>query len=437
MVYVLSKEGRPLMPTERHGKVRHMLKDGRAKVVKAKPFTIQLTYETTYYTQDITLGIDAGYQDVGYSAVTQEKELIAGECHLLEGMKQRIEDRSTNRRQRRNRLRYRRNKGLDNNKPEGWLAPSIQHKLDSHLKLIEWVKSFLPITKVIIEVANFDIQAIKNPGILGAEYQEGEQKGFWNLREYILHRDNHECQNPDCKNKSQNPVMQIHHIGFWKNDGTDRPGNLITLCDKCHRSENHKENGFLYGWQPKVKQYRAATFMSTVRWRMVNALGCEHTYGYITKSKRIELILEKSHANDAFCIAGGTTQVRCKPLKIVQVRRHNRCLRKFYDAKYIDIRTGEKVSGQDLNCGRCVRNRELNGPNLRIYRGKKLSKGRMQLRKKRYPFQPGDIVVCNGKKCTVKGTQNYGVYVRLVELPKPVKVDTLKHLYYGKGLRIV
>ena len=437
MVHVLFKEGRPLMPTQRHGKVRHMLKDGRAKVVKAKPFTIQLTYNTTSYTQEVTLGIDAGYQTVGFSAITGKEELISGEVHLLEGMSNRISDRAMYRNQRRQRLRYRRNKGLDNNKPKGWLAPSIQHKLDSHLKLVTLVNSLLPVTLVIIEVANFDIQAIKNPGISGKEYQQVEQSGYWNLREYILHRDGHRCQNPECSNKAKTPVLQVHHIGFWKYDYTDRPGNLITLCDKCHRPENHKQGNLLWGWQPKVKPFKAETFMSTVRWKLVNTLECEHTYGYITKTQRIELKIEKSHTNDAFVVSGGTTQIRYNPLEIVQVRRHNRSLQKFYDARYIDVRTGEKASGQELNCGRRTRNRNLNGPNLRVYRGKKVSNGRVQIRKKRYPYQPGDTVIFDGKQYTVKGTQNHGAYVRLVELSKPVRADAIRHQYYGKGLRVV
>lgn len=437
MVYVLSKEGRPLMPTDRHGKVRHMLKNGKAKVVKAKPFTVQLTYETTSYTQEVTLGVDAGYQHIGFSAVTGGEELISGELHLLEGMSNRISNRAMYRNQRRQRLRYRRNKGLDNNKPKGWLAPSIQHKLDGHLKLVTRVKSLLPVTRVIIEVANFDIQAIKNPGISGSEYQQGEQKGFWNLREYILHRDNHQCQNPDCKNKAKTLVLQVHHIGFWKGDYTDRPDNLITLCDKCHRKENHKNGKLLWGWRPKVKPFRAETFMNTVRWKLVNTLACEHTYGYITKTRRIELKLKKSHTNDAFVIAGGRTQTRYNPLEIVQVRRHNRSLQKFYDAKYIDVRIGEKASGQELNCGRRTRNRNLNGPNLRVFRGEKVSKGRVQVRKKRYLYQPGDTVIFDGKQYTVKGTQNEGAYVKLAKLSKPVRVDAIRHQYYGKGLRVV
>ncbi|SHF15197.1 RRXRR protein [Desulforamulus putei DSM 12395] len=87
------------MPTERYGKARRMLRDGRAKVVKAKPFTIQLTYETTKYTQPITLGIDAGYQSIGFSAITEKKELLAGECQLLQGQVERNRERLMYRRQ--------------------------------------------------------------------------------------------------------------------------------------------------------------------------------------------------------------------------------------------------------------------------------------------------------------------------------------------------
>ena len=431
MVYVLSKKGKPLMPTERHGKVRRMLKDGRARVIKARPFTIQLTYETTSYTQHITLGIDAGYQEIGLSAVSPGKELLSAGCTLLKGQVERNKERLMYRRQRRSRLRYRKPRFNNRKKPEGWLAPSIQHKLDSHLRLVAWAKKLLFITDIVIEVASFDIQAIKNPGIQGKEYQQGEQYGFWNLREYILHRDGHQCQNLKCRNKNQ--VLQTHHIGFWKDDMTDRPGNIITLCDKCHRPENHKEGKFLWGWEPKVKPFRAETFMSTVRWKIVNALKCRHTYGHITKSRRIGLKLEKSHANDAFVIAGGSCQTRANTFSIEQVRRNNRSLGKFYDSRYIDIRTGEKVSGQELNCGRRTRNKNLNSPNLRVYRGKKVSKGRVSIRKQRYPYQPKDIVEFGGWRYTVKGMHSYGAYINLAELSKPVKTELVRLVRYSKG----
>ena len=85
-IFVLSKSGKPLMPTKKRGKVRRMLKDGRARIVGHAPYTIQLTNETNEHTQPVTLGIDAGYQSIGYSATTDKEELIGGKVEMLKGM---------------------------------------------------------------------------------------------------------------------------------------------------------------------------------------------------------------------------------------------------------------------------------------------------------------------------------------------------------------
>lgn len=437
-IYVQNINGQALMPTDRYAKVRILLKHKLAKVINNSPFTIKLLYETGKYTQPVTLGIDSGYLNIGFSAISDTKELISGEVKLLQCMSQRLKEKSIYRKIRRSRLRYRKCKFSNRKRKERWLAPSIQHKLDSHIRFIDKLYKLLPISKVIVEVANFDIQKIKNPQIQGKEYQNGEQKDFWNLREYILHRDNYKCQNPNCKNKHEETILQVHHIGYWKCDRTNRPANLITLCNKCHNPKNHKENGFLYEWQPKIKSFKEATFMSIVRWRLVEylkTLNIEtiYTYGYITKSHRIEIGLEKTHYNDAFCIAGGTTQERINHIIYTQVRRNNRSLEKFYDAKYIDIRTGEKVSGQDLFNGRRTRNKNLNSENLHKYRGKKISKGQRRIRTQRYFYQPNDLVKYEGRIYTVKGTQNNGKYIALKEIKKVPKIELIKPYKFMKG----
>ena len=444
MVYVLSKDGKPLMPTKRYAKIRILRKRGLLKIVNTKPFTVQLLYDTKNITQDVTLGIDSGYLNIGFSVITDKQELISGEVKLLKGQKERLKERSDYRKLRRQRLRYRAPR-FDNrvsNKKEGWLAPSIQHKLDSHIRFISKLQKILPITKIIVEVANFDIQKIKNPEIEGKLYQEGEMQGFWNLREYILHRDNHKCQNPDCKNKDKEPVLMIHHIVFREKGGTDSPSNLTTLCNKCHTPSNHKKGKFLYDWMMegrKAKGFKDSTFMSMVRWRLVNYLNSldietKHTYGFETKSKRIELELEKSHFNDAFCIAGGINQRRVEPFFVEQIRRNNRSLEKFYDAKFIDIRTGKKVPANELHCGRTTRNKNLNGENLKIYRGRKVSKGKRTIRKSRYFYQPNDLVKYNNQIYTVKGTHNNGTRVILKETGKSIKVGDLISYRFSKGL---
>ena len=433
MVYVVSRSGKPLMPTERHGRVRILLRDRKARVINNKPFTIQLLYDSKEYTQPVTLGIDSGYTYIGYSAVTEDKELISGEVELLQGQSERLKERAMYRGQRRARLRYRKPRFNNRHIPKGWLAPSLQHKLDSHIRFIDYLRSILPVTNMVVEVANFDIQKIKNPSIEGKEYQEGEQLDSYNLREYILHRDNHTCQL--CGKKGI--PLEVHHIGYYKGDRSNRPGNLASVCVNCHTPDNHKEGGLLWGWKPELKGFKEATFMSTVRWRLVNSLGCDYTYGYITKSKRIAAGLDKKHYNDAFVIAGGANQMRVEPIYFKQVRRNNRSLERFYDAKYIDIRIGKKVSGQELYSGRTVRNKNYNTENLHVYRGSKVSKGRRSIRRQRYFYQPNDLVKHNSKVYAIKGTHNKGARVILKETGKSVKVDGLVPYMFRSGLIVI
>jgi hypothetical protein len=437
LVYIIDKNGQPLMPTERYGKIRRLLKDNKVKVLKVKPFTIQLLYDTTDYKQNIVLGIDSGYENIGFSAITDKKELISGEIKLLKGISERIKEKFSYRHTRRTRLRYRKPKFNNRRKKykKEWLAPSIQHKLDSHVKIINKIKSILPITDINIEVANFDIQKINNPEIKSNEYQQGEQLGFWNIREYVLYRDDHKCQNPNCKNKDKQIILEIHHLGYWNEDRTDRPNNLITLCTKCHIPKNHLQSGFLYKWKPKLKSFKPETFMSTIRWKLISLTNSDYTYGYITKNNRIKYNIEKSHANDAFVIAGGINQYRINPFEVIQVKRNNRSLSKFYDAKYIDIRTGKEASGQELFSGRRTRNKNLNDENLRKYRGKKISKGKYSVRKQRYSYQNYDEIIWNGERHICGGMGSLGKVVVLKDLNnKQVNVKYVKPYRYGKGL---
>ena len=443
-VYVINQRKEPLMPCSEQ-KARKLLKQNKAKVIEIKPFTIQLIIATGETKQDIILGIDSGYNNVGFSAITENKELIVGELKLLQGMKERLLEKARYRKIRRSRLRHRKPRwnNRTKSKPKGWLAPSLQHKLDSHIKFINELYSILPITKCTIEVANFDIQKMKDDTISGVQYQQGNMLGFWNTREYVLHRDNHKCQNPNCKNKDKEQILEVHHIKYKSNGGTDAPSNLITLCNKCHTSPNHKEGKFLYDWcmkGKKVRGFKDATFMSMIRWYLINQLKEAHsniniTYGYITKNHRIENKIGKTHYNDAFAIAKGIKQTRnIKIHEVKQSRRNNRSLEMFYDSKYIDIRTGEKVSGGDLNNGRRTRNKNLNSENLHQYRGEKISNGQRRIRKVRHFYQPNDLIKYDGKVYSVRGTQNGGSYIRLNEIKKVPRVDLISPYKFNKGI---
>jgi len=441
-VFVVNQNGEPLMPTTPRN-ARLLLRDGRARIFSRKPFAIQLLNSTSGYVQDTILGIDAGYKTIGFSIVTEKEELVGGEVKLLEEMSERLKERARYRRNRRgSKTRYRAPQFDNRRRDRGWLAPSIQHKLDTHSRLIEMYKRVLPIQTIIIETANFDIQALKNAGSEGIEYQQGDQAGFWNLREYILHRDNHACQSPVCEKRRRedlpvrSEILDVHHIGFWKQDRTDRPSNLITLCDKCHVSKEHQLKGMLWGWEPKLKGFKPETFMSTVRWRLINQHDAINTFGYITKSARITLGLAKSHHNDAFVITCGTNQERSETIVIQQRRHNNRSLETFKDAKYIDTRDGEIRGGKELSSGRRKRNKNLSSENLRQYRGENVRPGTRSIRRKRYPLRPGDIVLYKGQKRIVKGTHSEGKSAFLYANAKPenAQVKNLVPICHISGL---
>lgn len=155
-----------------------------------------MLYGSSGYTQPIALGIDAGSRTIGLSATTEHHELYSAEVILRNDISDNITTKRQLRRTRRNRLRYRKPRFLNRvcNKKKGWLPPSTQHKIDTHKFMVEQVHKLLPISKIIVETAAFDIQQINNPSISGSQYQQGNQHGFWNTREYVLYRDGHKCQ---------------------------------------------------------------------------------------------------------------------------------------------------------------------------------------------------------------------------------------------------
>ena len=318
MVYILSQDGQPLMPTNRYGKVRRLLDSGKAKIINRCPFTIQLLYSSTTYTQPVSLGIDAGSKTIGVSATTEDKVLYEAEVTLRNDISDLLSSRRKLRRSRRNRkTRYRKARFNNRKRANGWLAPSVQHKINTHLTVVEKTRKILPVSSITVETAAFDIQLLKAqteglPLPEGTDYQQGELLGFANLREYCFWRDKYTCQ--WCKGKSKNKILHMHHWNYWRGDHTNKPSSVITLCDVCNDSKNHKENGFLWGWKPKItRSYKDAAFMGIMRWAFYNKLKENYEpenipvhmiYGYITKNIRIENGLPKAHYIDARCISG-------------------------------------------------------------------------------------------------------------------------------------
>ena len=332
MVYVLNENGQPLMPTENHAKVRVLLRQGKAKVVNNCPFTIQLLYSSTNYTQLVTLGVDAGSKHIGLSATTEDKELYAADVELRNDIVKLLATRRTSRRSRRNRkTRYRKPRFNNRKRDKDWLAPSIREKIGTHLKVVDDTCKLLPVSKIIVETASFDIQKIKNPDVSGTDYQQGEQLGFWNVREYVLFRDGHKCQ--CCEGKSKDKILNVHHIES-RQTGGNAPNNLITLCETCHTGY-HKGTVKLPAKIKRGMKFKDATFMGIMRWVFYGELKKRYsdvslTYGYITKNTRIKNGLPKEHYVDARCISGHPlTRPLGTVFYIKKVRCHNRQIHKF------------------------------------------------------------------------------------------------------------
>ena len=277
------------------------------------------------------MGVDSGSKYIGLSATTKDKVLFESVVEVRNDIVNLLSTRRELRSSRRNRkTRYRKSRFSNrvSSKKEGWLAPSIKQKIQTHLTVVDKVCHILPITNITVEVASFDIQKIKNPEISGEDYQQGEQLGFWNVREYVLFRDNHECQH--CHGKSKDTVLNVHHIESRKTGGNS-PNNLITLCETCHHKYHQGEIELKI---KRGKSFRDATFMGIMRWAFYDVLKEKHqnvalTYGYITKNTRIKNNLPKEHFIDARCISGNP---QATPLGYVfyqkKVRCHNRQIHK-------------------------------------------------------------------------------------------------------------
>ena len=451
-VYILNKNNKPLMPCHNGAFIRKILKDKKAKVVKREPFTIKLLVDVkNNYIQPITLGVDAGYTYIGLSATTPKKELFSAEVKQDCEMVERNKERRMYRRQRRNRLRYRKAKFNNRKKDKGWLAPSLIRKKDTHLKMINMICSIMPITSIRVEIGLFDPALMKatveGKTLKNEDYQHGEQEGFENIKSYIRYRDNYTCQNPDCvchkmKEEDRKKLkLFIHHLGYWKKDRSNRPSNLITLCELSHTQENHQTGHLLYGWKPKLKSLKEPAFMNIVRKEIVEELkilypnkDIHYCYGYTTNITRNAWGVPKSHHDDAFCITKIKSKQRADMIYYFnQHKRNNRSLEIFYDAKYIDARDDKKKSGKELFNGRTTRNKNFNTENLHQYRKEKISKGKRSIRRSHYPYQPNDVVWLENKRYKIKGTHCNGIRV-ILDNKKSVSIKKIQIAHYNAGI---
>ena len=372
-VLTIGRNGRPLMPTSER-KARLLIKAGKAEVVCKVPFTIKLLYKTGSTTQRIRRGIDTGGQHIGIAAArvsddgTEAEILCKTEVALRTTMEKRrlMETRKGYRRGRRYRkARYRKpkfkcktrrkyhetpnRKGrhwqkepnvMTTSRPEGWLPPTVESKVQHH---IAWIRRFddaLPNPEGVIEVARFDMSRMKDPSIHGERYQRGRMYDYENVRAYVFDRDRYTCRicgaKGGAKRKDGSTVKLIaHHEDYRSKGSTDNPDRMITVCDACHTGAAHLPGGELEKImrqnKDKAQGMRDATFMNILRRRLFKAFPDDSfTYGNITKVDREELGLPKTHANDAVAIALAGMDIRSltdtETIHIQQQRKKKRSL---------------------------------------------------------------------------------------------------------------
>ena len=356
-IFVIGRNGLGLMPTTPR-KARILLKEGKARIVRKVPFTIQLTIKTGCATQQTHIGIDTGSQHIGAAVTTDREVLSKAEYSLRSSMEKKtlLETRKQYRRGRRYRkVRYRKPKykphtkriyhkelidrtkvivdrdgrrrtvhfkshwekkviGYTTNRREGWTPPSIDSKIEHHIRIIGRYREALPPKAALrIEAARFDTARIKDPSVHGEMYQRGRMYDYENIKAYVFDRDGYRCRVCGAlagtkRSDGTTVKMTAHHIDFRSEGSTDNPDRMAAVCDACHTGKAHKPGGFLYRWMLENKRfsrgYRDMTFMNILRRRLFKAFpDAEFTYGNITAADRKALGLEKSHANDAVAVA--------------------------------------------------------------------------------------------------------------------------------------
>ena len=341
---VLDQQGKPLMPTTRLGKVYRLLKTQKAHIVSYEPFTIQLDYEPdTHIIQPMTLGVDSGAIHSGYSVANEHREYYSAEVIARDDISKRLSDRRMYRQNRRSRkTRYRKPRFNNRkNKKKGWLPPSLEQKVTVQLNEIDHLHHYFPIQKIIVEVAEFDIQKIKDPNISSIEYQQGTLQGY-NIRNYLLEMHGRKCFY--CEKSVSK--FEVEHMLPKSRGGSNRIDNLTLSCHDCNQKKDTlTAEEFIKQTLPakkaaaKLKQlpsekrlFKYMTYMNATRWALYNTINEKYpnvqmTYGYITKYNRIQAELPKAHHIDAKCITGFSTVPSIDQTVVkIKMRRHNRLL---------------------------------------------------------------------------------------------------------------
>jgi 5-methylcytosine-specific restriction endonuclease McrA len=327
-VFVIDQNQRPLDPIH-SAQARQLLRNKKAAVYRQFPFTIVLKKsQPDLIVEPLRLKIDPGAKFTGIALVNDS----SGEVVFASELKHRgfaIRDGLTSRRQlrrgrRARKTRYRKPRFLNRTRPEGWLAPSLQSRVDNIKTLALKLRRFAPITAISQELVRFDMQLMRNPDIQGNEYQQGTLQGF-ETREYLLEKWNRQCAYCDVKDVP----FQIEHILPKARGGSNSITNLTLSCEKCNIKKGVKDiKDFLKKDSARLTKILAqaekpladAAAVNTTRWALLKVLKTtglpvETGSGGLTKFNRSQQNIPKSHWADAATVGKSTPILNIKGIK--------------------------------------------------------------------------------------------------------------------------
>ncbi|MDJ0734274.1 MAG: RNA-guided endonuclease IscB [Nostocaceae cyanobacterium] len=327
-VFVIDSEKRPSDPIH-PAQARQLLRNKKAAVFRRFPFTIILKESPPDSSVlFLRLKIDPGAKYTGIALVNDS----TGDVVFAAQLKHRgfvIRDALTSRRQlrrsRRNRkTRYRKPRFLNRTRPEGWLAPSLQSRVENIKTWVNKLRKFAPINAISQELVRFDIQLMRNPDIQGKEYQQGTLAGY-ETREYLLEKWNRQCAYCGIKDVP----LQIEHIHPKAKGGSNSITNLTLSCCKCNTKKGTKDVKDFLKKDPlrlekilkQAKRPLADTAaVNTTRFALLEifkatGLPVETGSGGLTKFNRNQQNLEKQHWIDAACVSKSTPILNIKGVK--------------------------------------------------------------------------------------------------------------------------
>lgn len=309
---VLNHNKQPLDPIH-PSTARRLLKAGKAAVYRLYPFTIIYKHEVGQTPTPIAIKLDPGSKTTGIALVQADRVIWATELtHRGQNISASLESRSAIRGNRRARkTRYRPARFLNRTRPKGWLAPSLQHRVETTLAWVNKLIKFAPIGSIVQELVRFDLQQLEKPEISGIEYQQGELLGF-EVREYLLNKWDRQCTYCQVKDVP----LQVEHVIPKAKGGSNRISNLCLACDKCNKKKGTLDIKEFLIYKPDLlkkiqSQLKAplkdAAAVNSTRWGLFNrlkltGLPVSTGSGGLTKFNRTRLGLAKTHWLDAACV---------------------------------------------------------------------------------------------------------------------------------------